>query len=117
MDLELDSTNWDLIIENGDLKMVDTIAAIDQHLTQRLKTFLGEWFLDVREGVPYFQYILVKNPDPVVVDTLFKNEIINTPGVLELLTFGLDINSTRLLKLTFKARTNSGVLDFTKEIP
>jgi hypothetical protein len=118
MDLMLDESTWDLATGDTDLLLVDGRDAIGQHLAQRLKTFLGEWFLDLRIGVPYFQQVMVKNPDPLVLDSVFKSEIINTPGVTELLSFDLKIDAgSRLLQLSFSAATDDGVITFSEVLP
>ena len=100
-----------------DLIIVAGPDATRQHLVQRLKTFMGEWFLDLRIGVPYFQQVMVKNPDPVVLDSVFKSEIINTPGIVELLTFALQLDArTRELQLSFKAVNDAGTAIAISEV-
>jgi len=102
-----------LLIVNGDLVLTKDADAIKQHLTQRLKMFSGEWFLDLTEGVPYFQNILIKNPNPDVVDGLLKEEILSTPGVDELLSFNLDYDaSLRKLTVDFSVRVLDTIIDF-----
>ena len=111
-------TDGDIEIDGNDFVLTVDIEAIEQHLGQRLKTFLEEWFLDKRIGVAYLQQVLKKNPDFVVVDSILKKEIITTPGILELTKFVLDLNpSTRVLTLTFNARTSDGVINFSEVIP
>ena len=115
---DLKLTSGDIELEGNDFVLTTGTEAIEQHLSQRLKTFLEEWFLDKRIGIAYLQQILKKNPDFVVVDSILKKEIITTPGVLELTTFILDLNeSTRVLTLTFSARTSDGVINFSEVIP
>ena len=117
-DLKIDEDTGDLDVSGIDLQNTSGREAIEQHLRQRIQTFAGEYFLDSRVGVPYFQHILKKNPDPIIVDSAFKIVIINTPGVIELLTFALDLDtSTRELTLTFRASTSDGVIDFTEVVP
>ena len=118
MDLLLDD-NWDLAVGATDLLLVEQEQAIGQHLAQRLKTFSGEWFLDLRVGVPYFSQVLVKNPDPVVLDSVFKSEIIQTPGIVELRSFDLALDAAvRQLKLGFKAVSDAGtIISFNEVIP
>lgn len=117
MDLLLDDTIWDLSTDATDLLLVDQADAIRQHLAQRLKTFMGEWFLDLRVGIPYLQQVMVKSPDPVVLDTVFKTEIINTPGIVELLEFDLRIDAgTRVLQLAFKALADTGAIITYNEV-
>ncbi len=119
MDLALDKDTWDLVIADRDLAVVTGESAIVQHLAQRLKTWLGEWFRDQRKGVPYLQHVLVKNPDPVVLDGVFKSAIINTPGIVELTFFDLSVERrTRRLKLTFTATSESGEqISFDEVLP
>lgn len=108
----------DILVDGPDLQQTTGVDAIEQHLKQRLKTFYGEYFLDIRRGIPYFQHVLIKNPDPVIVDTVFKRQVLNTPGAEELLEFDIDVDiSTRVMTLSFKARTSEGVIDFSEEIP
>jgi len=112
------NTAGDVDISKPDLQLTSGIEAIDQHLKQRLRMFLGEWFLDNRIGLPYFQHILKKDYDAIVIDSVFKRQILTTPGVLELLSFNLDINiPTRQLTVEFRARTSEGVIDFSLEVP
>ena len=116
-DLALDSTG-ELDLLDNDLYLTTGQDAIVQHIKQRLQTFLEEWFLDTRIGIAYFQQILKKNADPVIIDSILKREIINTPGIIELTSFDLDMDeSNRLLTLTFEARSTAGVINFSEVIP
>lgn len=111
-------TDGDILIDGPDLQQTTGVDAIEQHLKQRLKTFYNEYFLDIRRGIPYFQHVLIKNPDPVIVDTVFKRQVLNTPGVLELLEFNIDVDvSTRVMTLSFKAKVTEGEVDFSEVIP
>ena len=117
-DIEINITSDDIELVGNDLALTTNVEAIQQHLSQRLRTFLNEWFIDKRIGIPYFEHILKKNFDPVIVDTVIKREIITTPGVLELLNFSADIDkAARTLIITFKARTSEGVINFSEELP
>lgn len=112
-DIALTDDGLNLKITNGDLVLTSQGDAVRQHLLQRLRTFRGEWFLDLSEGVPYYQDILVKNPNPDVVDGVLKEVILTTPGVDELLTFELDYDqATRRLTLDFSVRVLDTIIDF-----
>lgn len=114
---DTDLDNWELEIINGDLAITAGSEAVRQHLKQRLQTFLGEWFLDARIGVPYYEHVLVKNPDPIVLDTIFKSVILNTPGVEKLNQFDIDVeSSTRTMTLIFSVETAAGRIDFSEVI-
>lgn len=118
MDILLDSDTGDIFLPGSDLILTSGQEAIEQHLRQRLQTFFGEWFLDGRIGVPYFQQILKKNPDLTVVDSLLKKEIIDTQGIEELTQFSANLNkSTRKLEINFEVRTIEGdVITFNEVI-
>lgn len=108
--LKLDENN-DLAIENNNLVLIDGSDLVKQLIIQRLKTFLGEWFLDKSVGIPYFQDILIKNPNANVVTTLIKNEILKAEGVIELDSFSTDFNDgARQLSISFSVRTEDGII-------
>lgn len=116
-DILLDEDIYDIDLTTSDFQLTLSADAIKQHLKQRLNTFANEFFLDSRVGIPYFEHILVKNPDPIIIDSLLKKEIINTPGVLELPEFSLDLTDTRQLDISFKVLTTSGEINFSEVIP
>lgn len=112
-DLTLTDDGKNLKLVNGDIPLTTGSDAVRQHLLQRLKMFRGEWFLDLSDGVPYYQNILIKNPNPDTVDGVLKDRILNTPGVDELLEFELDYDpATRKLTLAFSVRVLDDVIDF-----
>lgn len=118
MDLLLDTTTYDLTMKNGDLVLSEGLEAIQQNLKQRLQIFLTEWFLDETQGIDFIDSVLVKNPRSVVIDTIFKDQILATPGVLELLEYSASLNGpTRVLSIRFKVRCEEGVIDFDETLP
>lgn len=58
--------------------------AYAQRLAHRFRFFLGEWFLDLRLGAPYFQRLFVKKPDERVVRAILQQVIQITPGTLRI---------------------------------
>jgi len=112
--IRIDKSN-DIQIDNNNLTLIGGREEIAQVLRQRLRVFLGEWFLDSREGIDYYGDILKKAPDPGQVNALFKREILTSPGVIELIEFKLDIVG-RQLQLKFTARTEDGILTFDEEL-
>jgi hypothetical protein len=116
-DLQLSTVDDDLDLTGEQLSIVDGDDAIIQHLLIRLRFFTGEWFLDTRVGLPYYDSILVKNPDLVFIRSLFRKAIIKTPGIagIDSLTTAYD-GTTRKLTVSFSAVKDDGeVLDFSKE--
>jgi hypothetical protein len=111
--LKMDETG-DLAIENNRFVLTDNDSdqEIRQRLLQRLRFFLGEWFLDRNEGVPWFQAIFVKETPPAIIDAILKERIIATNGVVSLERFDpldLDIEQ-RLLFVSFDVLTINGTI-------
>ena len=118
IDLKLDTNNWNyVLIENQDLATVTDREAIEQHLRQRINFFRGEYKHDLTRGIPYHDEFFKKNPNPIVMDYVLKDVILNTPGVIELLSFTMDLNSsTRILNIDFKVDTDYGTLNYSDDI-
>ena len=108
MDLLLDS-DGDLDITGGNLTLTSGIDAVVQRLRLSLRFFRGEWFLDRRVGVPYFERILVKGPNIPAITTLFRDAVLADPEVTEVLGLELDFAAAaRTLAVSFTARTTLG---------
>ena len=95
----------------GQLVLVTGQEEIKQHSAQRLRTFFGEWFLDVLIGIPYFDQIFEKRQNVNDIDAIFINEILSTPGIIRLLEFDLDIPdlASRRLELSYTAQTSESL--------
>lgn len=108
----LDSNN-DLIVNKGQIQLVEEGAEIVQHVRTRLLFYMEEWFLDLNAGVPYFQQIFVKPVNLANVESIFKTKIIDTPGVDRLVSFSMDYEggSSRELTVAFSAETIYGIID------
>lgn len=117
MNILLDSSG-DWAVSGGKLQLATERDEIAQIVATRLRTFLGEWFLDVRIGVPWFSKILKKNPNPAEVEALLIQTIVESPGIVTLNTFELSLdNKTRKLKVNFEAQSLAGVINFSEVIP
>jgi len=110
-DLLLDA-DGDLAVANGDLVLAggntadDNQAAVRQAIACRLRLFLGEYYLDETKGVDYFGQILIKNPDPLVVRELLRQEIAGTPDVVAVI--GADLlldNATRSASISYTVQS------------
>lgn len=112
MNLALDPIYHDVFLDaNGQITLTDT--PLDQRIDCRLRTFLGEFWLDVTLGVPYFQEILKKNPDMQAVRAAFAAEIQKVPGVktLESLEVSID-RAARKLTVIFRVTGTDDLLYF-----
>lgn len=107
---EVDPFNGDLSVTNNQLDTVTGQEEIRQYSIQVLKTFFGEWFLDITIGIPYFD-IFEKKADPDSIEALFVEAILSTLGIVRLLEFELTIpnKAKRELQLTYKAQTEESL--------
>jgi hypothetical protein len=108
--LALDPINHDLVVENFQLRLTQSNSEfVSQKITQRLKHFEGEWWLDPTKGVPYFGTILIKRPDTGLVRNILFNVVADTIGVEEVVTFEVNYDkSSRTYSVSFEARITEG---------
>ncbi|MEM0173067.1 MAG: hypothetical protein QXI16_01010 [Sulfolobaceae archaeon] len=106
IDIALDPITNDLVFNNFDLSLVDDLDQIAQNLAIRLRFFLAEWYLNIDIGLPYYQIFFVKSPNEIQVESVLKEEIVNTRGVAELLSFSSTFDKAkRIFSVKFTART------------
>jgi hypothetical protein len=100
----------DLDISTGNLRVERTIAQVTAwKLTNLFFFFLGEWFADTRQGLPYFQYVYVSNPNLRQIATIFERVIRAAPGVASVTQVALDYQPrARTLGASFSATTDDG---------
>lgn len=95
--MALQETNFMIDRTTGDLaatadgtqigRTLRTIDTLEQRIRTRLQTFMGEWYLDEDMGVPYFQEVLVKNPDVSRVRALLLTALLSVEGVKQVTQF------------------------------
>lgn len=100
--------------DDGDFVFIDGSRLVLQTILARFRFFLGEWFLDTREGVPYYRDVLIKNPDRGVVRSVFLQVLESTPGVLGVLTFDIVFDErARTISFAFEVQATDGVVTVT----
>jgi hypothetical protein len=116
-DLKLDTSSHDLVIEDNNLVLVEGADAVAQEVKVRLQFFLGEWFLDTRLGVPYFEKILGQKPRINALKGIFRKAIMSTPGMISMSDFSIAYDgASRVLSVSFTGQASSGTFDFTEEL-
>lgn len=78
------------IVTSGADVFINEREEIAQTCVTRLKLFLGEYFRDTTDGTPWFQQILGKFESLNTIESILRNRIARTPGVVRLLSFNLD---------------------------
>lgn len=115
MDIAL-AADGDLDFSNRELHLVDGDDAIVQHCAFRLRFVRGEFFLNDEIGTPYFDTILVKNPDLVAVRVILRQVMLETPGVksVDTLVLALD-RATRRATVSARMTKDDGLpLDYSR---
>jgi hypothetical protein len=108
-DFAVDPDTGELLLVNGDLSFVSGLAAIRQEVSIRLRTFAGEWFLDVDAGLPYLTG--ERAPDLDAWRSRIRAEILAVLGVKEVLALELNLDGrTRRLRVVWRASTDLGAL-------
>lgn len=99
----------DLALVSGQLLWTDGIDQAGQEITSRLGFFLGECFIDTRQGLPYYRDIFVKAPNQQTVSSVFQRTILSVPGVIALpeFTYSFD-RPARVLGIQYVATWLNG---------
>jgi hypothetical protein len=99
----------DLALTSGSARAIDGSAYAKQKVAVRCQFYLGEWFLNSKEGIPYFRDVLVKNPNPDTVRSVFRRTILSVPGIVSVdsLKYSLD-SQTRIASISFQATYQDG---------
>lgn len=107
IDLALDPKTRDLVLP---IRPLDGAERVAQSIGIRLRTWLGEWFLDTTHGVPYLERVLGKAPRPEIVEAILRAQILDVASVRSIKSFSLKIdNSTRIATVDFVADTFEGI--------
>lgn len=117
-DIKLDSQH-DLSIEGDSLILFDRQ---EDSIRQRLKIGLGlvrgEWFLNIDKGLPLTSPSFSQKGSQTILDAYIRRFIEEFDGIEELLTYRSELDrATRIVKVSFSARTESGdILSFSEAI-
>ena len=115
--LKMDLLTHRVVLENNNLALSSGIDDIAQDVQTRLKTFLGEWYLDTRIGVPYYSRILGQKPQIGLIKGVFRDTIMTTPGIIRITQLDLTYEgATRGVIVRFKADTTAGPLNYNREL-
>jgi hypothetical protein len=104
--------NGDLDLSTGNLRVEQSVAQCTAwKLSNLFAFFKGEWFIDTRQGVPYFQYVFVSNPNLDLITALFERILKSAPGVAAVQDIQLFyVSRDRTLTASFTVVTNDGAI-------
>ena len=110
-DLAMNVQTGDLVVRNGDLMIVNNGERVAQQVLITLREWLGEWFLKTSDGVPYLEYILVKNPNEAHVRQILSEAIQSVEGVKGVTELEFAFNRIlRTLTVSYEIATDYGFI-------
>lgn len=110
-DLAMDVSTSDLIVQGGDLMIVDNAERVAQQVLITLREWLGEWFLKTSDGIPYLEYILVKNPNEAHIRQILTQAIESVEGVKDVTELEFAYNHVlRTLEVAYEIDTDYGLI-------
>lgn len=111
LDLALNAKSHDLIVNDADLMAIDNAERVAQQIKIQLLTWRGEWFLDTTHGVPYLDYILVKNLSIELIRSIFREQIMSVDDVNDVVDIEIDYDvKTRIMTVAYEASTSYGLI-------
>ena len=106
------SLNGDLEIVDGNLVFEEGIESVRQRVCQRLAFILGEWFLNLRAGMPYLSEVftaLRSNTD--IAANIIAANIADVQGVSGVVVVHHSLNASREFDIRIRVNTELGEFD------
>ena len=111
-DIAVDVNISDIVLtDDGDIMLIDNAERVAQQIVISLRFWLGEWFLDTSLGVPYLEYVLVKNPNINHVRQVIAEAIMQVTGVSKVDRLDFDYDAVnRALSVIYEVETDKGLI-------
>lgn len=105
----LTASDNDLLLVEGSLVVEsDPVTEAAISLYQKFQMFLGEWFLDSRIGVPYFEVVFVKNPDTDLIKRLVTRILMSEEIIVDAQVTVYYLPAERMAAFEFVATADDG---------
>ena len=110
-DIAMDVSTGDIALKDNDILLIDNAERVAQQVLITLREWRGEWFLKTADGVPYLEYILVKNPNIAHVRQVLTEAIEGVEGVKKCTELYLQFNRVlRTLSVSYEIETDYGLV-------
>ena len=103
-----------------DFSTQDGLRSVVQRVTQRLRFWRGEWFLDTAEGIPYIADVIGHDVNIELAKQAITAQIRTVPDVLSVdnVQVGFDFRTRTLLySATIKTEFGAATVSLSPEIP
>lgn len=95
----------------------DTPETVAQAVKTRLALWVGEWFLDITEGMPWNEQVIGKRLRGKNYDAAIRQRILETEGVLELSDYTSTFDpNTRALSVAATITTAYGITQISTTV-
>lgn len=91
----LHTSGGDVDFSRGLRLTSDPVTFAQQKLSETLAFWRGEWFLDLRQGIPYLA-VYGSRPDMRLLDSLFRSAALRTRGVASITRLELSLTGRAL---------------------
>lgn len=99
-----------IVIEAGEIKLIDGIEEMEQRIRIALLTHKGEWLFDTDLGLPWADEILVKRPNFDRIRNRVDTYVRSIEGVTDVRDIIVELDSaTRVLTIGLEAETTEGI--------
>lgn len=106
---DLNPIEGDLRVDGVELGRVEGADAVAQEIQVRLRWWLGEWFLDQRQGTPYLEEVLEKGVSAATVRAVLRRQIELVPDVARITLLEVELDpTTRRAMVDFEVETVDG---------
>ena len=103
------------ITENGDIMLTESVR---QAVRIRLLWFFREWRFSPQKGIPYWEEILIKNPNIGRIRRIIRDEVMSVDEVRDVRNLRIDLNAgTRRARISFLAVTTQETYMEEVDIP
>lgn len=80
---------------------------IEQDIQTRMLSFVADCFFDMTAGINWFGFLSGK--DPLGLRLALSALLINTPGVLGILTLNFNLTTDRIFSVTYQVQTSYSI--------
>lgn len=103
-DILLDKEGDIALNRDGDISLVTSPV---QEVFIKLRWYFAEWVFGPEKGIPYFESVLIKNPDIDGIKKRLIREMLEVGDVIEVPLLDIKIDAkTRAAKIRFQIKTD-----------
>jgi hypothetical protein len=96
---------------------IDTPECVAQAVKTRLALWVGEWFLDITDGMPWNEQVIGKRLRGKNYDAAIRQRILGTDGVIELADYSSSLDpNTRALSVAATITTAYGTTQLSTTV-